>query len=137
MGFKCTCYHSYTSSKYFFSLEWYFRHIAEFTMHGMKGKTPHSTARSIENVQSLRSSSILLIGISFLALLNRFAILRDYTTCITNYSIDHLRSRNCKLFVQTLSPLKFTDRLASNFMRGILGWVSTKVREIMIFDVLL
>ena len=36
--------------------------------------------------------------------------------------------------VETGSPLKFTDRLASNFMRSILVWVSTKVMEIMIFS---
>ena len=58
------------------------------------------------------------------ALLNSFVIRRD--DGITNCSIVRLRRRrNChELFVQTLSPLKFTNQLASNFMWGILGWVS-------------
>ena len=52
---------------------------------------------------------------------------------ITNCSVVRLRHRhNCrKLFVKVLSPLKFTDRLASNFTRCILGRVSIKVMEMM------
>ena len=73
-----------------------------------------------------------VFGNAVLALLNSFVIHRDYA--ITNCSVVCLH-RRCrrhhrrKLFVQTLSPLKFTDRLASNFFWGILRWVSTKVLE--------
>ena len=74
----------------------------------------------------------------FLALLNHFAIRRDYA--IANCSIVHLHCRSSsnyhnhhKHFVQTLSPSKFTNQLASNFMWGILGRVST-VMAIMLIE---
>ena len=38
---------------------------------------------------------------------------------------------------QKLLPLKFVDWLTSNFIWGILGRVSTKVREIMLVDIFL
>ena len=76
------------------------------------------------------------IAYSFLALLNRFMIRRDYV--IPNICVVHLRHRCCsscshrhcrnhQLFVQTLSPLMFRDRLPSNVMCDILVWVTTKV----------
>ena len=57
----------------------------------------------------------------FLALLKRLAFRRGYA--LPNFCVVRLRSRHrCrrhwrrKLLVQTLSPLKAMDRLASNFM---------------------
>ena len=57
----------------------------------------------------------------FLALLNRIAICRGYA--LPNFCVIRLHSRlrrrlrrRRKLLVQTLSPVKFMDRLASNFM---------------------
>ena len=62
--------------------------------------------------------------VSFLALLNRIVIRRGYA--MPNFCVVRLRSRRrCrhrrklfvqKLSIQTLSPLKFMDRLALNFM---------------------
>ena len=57
-----------------------------------------------------------------------FVIRRDYAIpkcyvihlCRNHCSCRRSHHRNRKLFVQTLSPLKFTDRLASNCMWGIL-----------------
>ena len=75
-----------------------------------------------------------MMPIILLALLNHFATHRDFA--VPNCSVICLHCSSChrrrKLFVQTLSPLKFTDRLASHFMCAILGWVSTKVIEIML-----
>ena len=54
----------------------------------------------------------------FLALLSRIAIRRGYA--LPNFCVVRLRShssrRRRKLLVQMLSPLRFMDRLASNFM---------------------
>ena len=61
---------------------------------------------------------------AFLALLKRFAFRRGYA--LPNFCVVRLRRRRCrrrrcsrrrrKLLVQTLSPLKSMDQLASNFM---------------------
>ena len=48
-------------------------------------------------------------------MLNRIAIHRGYA--LHNFCVICLRSRRRKLLVQMLSPLKFMDQLASNFMR--------------------
>ena len=72
----------------------------------------------------------------FLALLNRFAFRRGYA--IPNFCLVRLRRHlRRKPSVQTLYPLTFVDRLASNFMWHLLVWVSTRVMEIMIFGLLL
>ena len=79
--------------------------------------------------------TLLAITIAFTYIFSSAEIMLYPIFCIVR-----LRRRcNCssrsnhKLFVQTLSPFKFMDQLASNFMWSILVWVSTKVMEIMIF----
>ena len=60
--------------------------------------------------------SVFALVYSFLALLNRIAIRRGYA--IPNFCVVCLsrrRSLSRKLFVQTLSPLKYMDQLTSNF----------------------
>ena len=56
---------------------------------------------------------------SSLALLKRFAFRRGYAIpkfCVVHLRRHRRRHRRRKLLVQTISPLKFMDRLVSNFM---------------------
>ena len=76
-----------------------------------------------------------------LALLNNFAIHRDYVILNFCSSICHrCCSSSCchhTLVVQKLSPLTFTNQLASNFIWGILVCVSAELMDIRIFGLLL
>ena len=75
---------------------------------------PKSNGRH-QNIVSLITVLTMDTEDSILALLNHFAIRRGYA--IPNFCIVRLRCSSCrhKLFVQTLLPQTFMDRLVSNF----------------------